>query len=204
MEKSLVATWWEYNSPEESWLWCPKLFMKQHSPQLCKEVRMQGLHWRRQESNPRSLLSLIKDLIELRIIHATDPQNSHWSKPSSTTKNFGSIGEGRGRMPGQEIVNTNYNRIPNINDNTSYEDRRSLYIHFSKVGAESQTVWTAQFLFTNVLSFLSLLSRTNQWQVWEKCNQWQYRDNQQTFYLLLWDIHHRLGINVSSWIKYSV
>ena len=103
----------------------------------------------------------------IRIIHATDPQSSHWSKPSSTTKNFGSIGEARGRMPGQEIVNTNYNRIPNINDNTDYEDRRRLYIHFSKVGAESQTVWTAQFLFTNVLSLLSLLSRTNQWQVWE-------------------------------------
>ena len=89
---------------------------------------------------PHSMLSLIKDLIELQKIHATAHEKSHWSKPSSTTKNFGSIGEARGRMPGQEIVNTNYNRIPNINDNTDYEDRRRLYIHFSKVGAESQTV----------------------------------------------------------------
>ena len=96
-------------SPRRQWLVMFLMTPQTQVLQGCWEVGMQL-------QLPHSMLSLIKDIIELQKIHATAHEKSHWSKPSSTTKNFGSIGWTWRRLPGPEIVNTNYNRILNIND----------------------------------------------------------------------------------------
>ena len=72
------------------------------------------------------------------------------------------------------------------------------FLHSANLGAESQTVCTAQFLFTNVLSLLSLPSRTNQWQVvrelWPMTVQRQRQRQRHPTNILSFTLRHRSPI----------